>query len=133
MGAARRGPVSGGKSSVEDKREQRLKLMEDHIGQHLRQAEAMGELKSARSYGKPLDLGDGYDETPVELRMGMKVLKDAGVVPPEVEAMREAAELEARLNACSDEAERLVLQRQLAEKRQAIALRLEGLARSGKL
>lgn len=133
MGAARRGPVSGGKSSAEDKREQRLKLMEDHIGQHLRQAEAMGELKSAPSYGKPLDLGDGYDETPAELRMGMKILKDAGVLPPEVEAMREAAALQARLNACSDEAERLVLQRRLAEKRQAIALRLEGLARSGKL
>ena len=124
---------SGGKSSAEDKREQRLKLMEDHIGQHLRQAEAMGELKSARSYGKPLDLGDGYDETPAELRMGMKILKDAGVVPPEVEAMREVAELESRIAACADEAERLVLQKQLAEKRQAIALRLEGLARSGTL
>ena len=124
---------SGGRSSAEDKREQRLKLMEDHIGQHLRQAEAMGELKSARSYGKPLDLGDGYDETPAELRMGMKILKDAGVVPPEVEAMREVAELEARIAACADEAERLVLQKQLAEKRQAIALRLEGLARSGTL
>ena len=93
----------------------------------------MGELKSARSYGKPLDLGDGYDETPAELRMGMKILKDAGVVPPEVEAMREVAELEARIAACADEAERLVLQKQLAEKRQAIALRLEGLARSGTL
>jgi len=124
---------SGGKSSAEDKREQRLKLMEDHIGQHLRQAEAMGELKSARSYGKPLDLGDGYDETPAELRMGMKILKDAGMVPPEVEAMREAAELEARIAACTDEGARRVLQRQLADKRQAIALRLEGLARSGKL
>jgi uncharacterized small protein (DUF1192 family) len=124
---------SGGKSSAEDKREQRLKLMEDHIAAHLRQAEAMGELKTAPSYGKPLDLGDGYDETPAELRMGMKILKDAGMVPPEVEAMREAAELEARIAACTDEGARRVLQRQLADKRQAIALRLEGLARSGKL
>ena len=125
--------MSAGKSIAQDKREQRLKLMEDHIGAHLRQAEAMGELKSAPSYGKPLDLGDGYDETPAELRMGMKILKDAGVVPPEVEAMREAAELEARVNACTDDNARRALQRQLAEKRQAIALRLEGLARSGKL
>lgn len=122
--------MSADKGSAEDKREQRLKLMEDHIGQHLREAEAAGELKAAPSYGKPLDFGDGYDETPTELRMGMKILKDAGVVPPEVEAMREAAELEARLNACSDEGERRMLQRRLAEKRQAIALRLEGLARS---
>ena len=125
--------MSAGKSIAQDKREQRLKLMEDHIGAHLRQAEAMGELKSAPSYGKPLDLGDGYDETPAELRMGMKILKDAGVVPPEVEAMREAAELEARIAGCADEDERRVLQQQLAEKRQAIALRLEALARGGKL
>jgi uncharacterized small protein (DUF1192 family) len=120
-------------STAEDKREQRLKLLEDHIGAHLRESQASGELKAAPSYGKPLGFGDGYDETPAELRMGMKILKDAGVVPPEVEAMREAAELEARIAACADEAERLVLQRQLAEKRQAIALRLEGLARGGSL
>lgn len=116
--------------NAEDKREQRLKLLEDHIGAHLRESERSGELQAAPSYGKPLDLGDGYDETPAELRMGMKILKDAGVVPPEVEAMREAAELEARLTACGDEAERRALQQQLADKRQAIALRLEKLASS---
>jgi uncharacterized small protein (DUF1192 family) len=118
---------------AQDKREQRLKLLDDHIGQHLRESQAAGELEAAPSYGKPLGFGDGYDETPAELRMGMKILKDAGVVPPEVEAMREAAELEARIAACSDDAERLALQRLLAEKRQAIALRLEGLARGGAL
>jgi uncharacterized small protein (DUF1192 family) len=120
-------------SNAEEKREQRLKLLEDHIGHHLRESEATGELKAAPSYGKPLGFGDGYDETPAELRMGMKILKDAGVVPPEVEAMREAAELEARIAACTDEAERRVLQQQLSEKRQAIALRLEGLARGRSL
>jgi DNA-binding transcriptional ArsR family regulator len=119
--------------NAEEKREQRLKLLEDHIGQHLRESEQTGELQAAPSYGKPLGFGDGYDETPAELRMGMKILKDAGVVPPEVEAMREAAELEARMNACADETERRVLQRRLSEMRQAIALRLEGLARSGSL
>jgi hypothetical protein len=119
--------------TAEEKREQRLKLLDDHIGQHLRKTEQTGELKAAPSYGKPLGFGDGYDDTPAELRMGMKILKDADVVPPEVEAMREAAELEARMNACTDDAERRVLQQQLSDKRQAIALRLEGLARSGSL
>jgi Domain of unknown function (DUF1992) len=116
--------------NAQEKKEQRLKLLDDHIGQSLRESEASGELKAAPSYGKPLTFADGYDDTPTELRMGMKILKDAGVVPPEVEAMREAAELEARMSACTDESERLVLQQQLSEKRQAIALRLEGLARS---
>jgi hypothetical protein len=115
--------------NAQEKKEQRLKLLDDHIGEHLRESETQGELASAPSYGKPLCFGDGYDQTPAELRMGMKILKDAGVVPPEVEAMREAAALEARLQACTDDAERRLLQRQLSDKRQAIALRLEALAR----
>jgi hypothetical protein len=119
--------------NAQEKREQRLKLQEDHIGAHLRESEKTGELKSAPSYGRPLGFGDGYDETPAELRMGMKILKDAGVVPPEVEMMKEAAALESRLAACTDEAERITLQRQLSEKQQAIALRLEKLRMSGSL
>jgi hypothetical protein len=112
-----------------EKREQRLKLLEDHIGAHLR--EPQHELQHAPSYGKPLDFGDGYDATPAELRMGMKILKDAGVVPAEVEWLREAAELEARVGACTYDAERRALQQQLADKRQQIALRLEHLRATG--
>ena len=117
--------------NAQEKKEQRLKLLEDHIGESLRASEQTGELQAAPSYGKALAFADGYDDTPAELRMGMKILKDAGVVPPEVEAMREAAALEARMNACTDETERRALQQQLSEKRQAIALRLEKLAASG--
>jgi DNA-binding transcriptional ArsR family regulator len=122
-----------GGSQAEKKRVQALKLLDDHIGQQLRQSESSGELKAAPSYGKPLDFGDGYDETPTELRMGMKVLKDAGVVPPEVELMQQAAALEVQLAACQDDATRRELQRQLADKRQAIALRLERLRLTGSL
>lgn len=120
-------------SHAEKKRLQRLQLLDDHIGQHLRESEASGELKAAPSWGRPLDFGDGYDETPPELRMGMKVLKDAGVLPPEVELMQQAAALESQLASCGDEAERRGLQQQIAEKRQAIALRLERLRATGSL
>ena len=54
-------------------------------------------------------------------------------MPAAVEAMSEAAELEARINACTGDAERRMLQQQLSEKRQAIALRLEKLRTSGSL
>jgi thioredoxin-like negative regulator of GroEL len=118
--------------NAEDKRAQRLQLLDDHIGQHLRQSAAQGELKTAPSYGKPLDFGDGYEQTPDELRMGMKVLKDAGVVPPEVEAMQRAAQLKSDIEACTDLAEKRVLQQRLSEMQQAIALRLEGLRASGR-
>lgn len=111
-------------------RDRALRGFDDHIGERLRKSEQSGELRSAPSYGKPLAFGDGYDQTPAELRMAMKILKDAGVVPPEVEAMRDAAALEAQLATCGDAAQRRVLQQCLSEKRQAIALRLEALARS---
>ena len=116
--------------NAEEERLQRLQLQEDHIGQHLRESEASGELRSAPSYGKPMNLGDGYEQTPPELRMGMKILKDAGVVPPEVEFMQQIEALRLSLEgAPDDEASRAGRQR-LAEMRQQLALRLEAISRS---
>ena len=60
--------------ATEEQRENRLRLLEDHIGRSLTESERSGELRSARSFGKPLDLGDGYDQTPAELRMPFKML-----------------------------------------------------------
>ena len=77
--------------SAQEKKEQRLRLLDDEIGRKLAEAQQSGELRAAPSYGKPLNLGDGYAETPDDLKMPMKILKDAGVVPAEVEAMREIA------------------------------------------
>lgn len=113
--------------NAEEKRFHRLQVQEDHIGRAIAESEASGELRSAPSFGKPLGFGDGYDETPDELKMPMKILKDAGVVPPEVEAMQRLAALrEAAANAASpEEAQRL--QREASELQQAIALRLERL------
>jgi hypothetical protein len=111
----------------EERREQRLKLQDDHIGRALAVCAASG----APSYGKPLHFGD---ETPPALRMAMKVLKDAGVVPPEVEAMQQIAALQAELDALApDDAAGDGLRRRIADKRQALALRLETLRLSGTL
>lgn len=120
-------------SQAEDKREQRLKLLEDHIGHALTESERCGELRTARSWGKPLDLGDGYDETPPELRMGYKILKDAGVVPPEVELMQRIEALRQAVAATPDQAHAQALRQQLAELQQQLQLRLEKLRISGRL
>ena len=112
---------------AEDKRAQRLQLLEDHIGQALRDSEASGELRAAPSFGKPLNFGDGYDETPAELRMGMKLLKDAGVLPPEVEMMQHIAVVQQQADTAPDEAEARALRQRVAELRQHLALRLEQL------
>jgi hypothetical protein len=119
--------------NAEEKREQRLKLLEDDIGRKLAESEASGELRQARSWGKPLDLGDGYDETPTELRMGMKILKDAGVVPPEVELMRDIEALRVSLEGAGDDAVAKAGRQRLSEMQQQLALRLEKLRGSGTL
>ena len=119
--------------NAEEERLQRLQLQEDHIGQHLRESEASGELRSAPSYGKPMNLGDGYEQTPPELRMGMKILKDAGVVPPEVALMQLIARTQAEADAATDEAAALALRQRVAEMRQHLALRLEQLRMTGSL
>ncbi len=116
-----------------EEREQRLKLLEDDIGRALADSQRNGELQAAPSYGKPLNFGDGYDETPVELRMPMKVLKDAGVVPPEVETMQRIAALEAQAAASPDAAQAAALRREAGELRLALQLRLERLRTTGSL
>jgi hypothetical protein len=119
--------------STPEKREQRLHLLEDEIGRKLAESESSGELRQARSWGKPLDLGDGYDDTPEELRMAMKILKDAGVVPPEVELMRDIETLRIALEGQPDDAATRAGRQKLSEMRQQLALRLEKLRGSGSL
>ncbi len=118
-------------STAEEKREQRLKLLDDHIGRALADSERSGELRAAPSWGKPLNFGDGYDETPAELRMGYKMLKDAGVVPPEVELMQQIEALRLALDAAPEGSDAPAQRKQLAEMRQRLALRLEKLRASG--
>jgi hypothetical protein len=113
--------------ATEEQRENRLRLLEDDIGRSLAESERSGELRSARSYGKPLDLGDGYDETPAELRMAFKMLKDSGFAPPEVTLMREIAALRERVQAAGDDPGVIPLRQQLAELQQKLALLMERL------
>jgi len=120
--------------TAEEKREQRLKLLEDHIGRSLTESHHNGELQSAPSFGKPLNLGDGYNETPEELRMGYKILKDAGVVPPEVELMRQIEALRQSLSSLpDDDAAAHTGRKKLSELQQQLALRLEKLRATGSL
>ena len=67
----------------------------------LQEAIARGEFDNLKNKGKPLDLTD-YFNTPEELRVASSVLKNAGVKPPEVELLREIAELKDQLASCQD-------------------------------
>jgi hypothetical protein len=111
----------------EQKRLNRLRMVDDHIGRSLAESEANGELQSASNFGKPLDFGDGYAETPEELRMGYKILKDAGFAPPEVELMREIEALARTIDSTTDVQEVFQMKAHLAHMRQKLAMGMERL------
>ena len=110
-----------------------MPTIDEQIAQSLRDAQRSGELQSAASWGKPLDLADGYAQTPEELRMAFKALKDAGFVPPEVETMKQIAALREVIAAEPDADEAEAMRRRVAELQQHLALRLEKLRSSGSL
>jgi hypothetical protein len=104
-----------------------LQLLEDEIGRKLREAEQSGELKSAKGYGSRLTEPNGWNETPDELRMPFKILKDAGVVPAEIEMLRQRAELREKISSSTNTAESEALRQRLATLEVSISLRLEAL------
>ena len=112
-------------SSDNQRREDRLKLVEDHIARSIAHSQSSGELKAARGFGKPLDFGDRSQETPEEYRMAFKVLKDAGYVPPEVELMREIEALKQSLSETTSPEYMTEKMIRLAELRQKLAIWME--------
>ncbi|HEV8110755.1 MAG TPA: DnaJ family domain-containing protein [Burkholderiales bacterium] len=58
------------------------------------EALARGELANLPGEGRPLELDDDA-LVPEDLRAAYRILKNAGFVPPEVEALTEIAQLEA--------------------------------------
>jgi DnaJ-like protein len=104
--------------------------LDERIGAALRESLERGELQRAKSWGKPLDFGDGYEETPADLRMGYKILRDAGGAPLEVELMREIEALNVQLGRLeAGSADAAELRRKIMDLRLEIALRIEALAR----
>jgi Domain of unknown function (DUF1992) len=100
---------------------------DSEIGRQLQAAADKGELKSAKGYGKPLEETVGWNDTPADLRMPFKILKDAGTMPPEIALFHERARLRAAMESAITATEREKLQRQLSELEQRIALRLEAM------
>ncbi len=115
----------------QEEREERLRTQDEQIADALRESLASGELRAAPSWGRPLKVDEGYEETPDEFRLPMKVLKDAGYAPPEVELMREIAALQASLEGAPDDDATRPQRQRLAEMRQQLALRLEKLRTRG--
>jgi hypothetical protein len=114
-------------------RDKALRTQDEAIAEHIAEALRSGELRTAPSFGKPMPEAEGWHETPTEFRLPFKILKNAGVAPPEIELFHRRAALRRALAECPSETERKVLQQRLSELEQLIAFRLERLRVTGKL
>jgi hypothetical protein len=82
----------------------------------IQEAIRRGEFDNLPGKGKPLP-PDELDKVPEELRIGYKLLKNAGFLPEEMQLRKEMLTLNDLLAACRDEGERARLQRELSMKR----------------
>ena len=103
------------------------KLAENRI----EEAIASGEFENLPGKGQPLDLAEYFALPPAE-RAGVALLKNARIVPPEVELMRAIGELEEALTAAeaagktpASEKRVATLRQELQDKRVALALAME--------
>jgi|SRR5262249_50063712 len=90
----------------------------------IKEAIANGEFDNLRSKGKPLDL-EAYFATPEHLRIGYSILKDAGIIPEELELLKQIDGLRKSLDSCTGQIEKRAIQRQLSEKITNFNMRME--------
>lgn len=79
---------------------------------HIEEALARGDLDDLPGTGRPLDLDDA-PFVPEELRAMLRVMKNAGLVPPEIVDRRDAQALAESLAHCDDDATRTTALRKL--------------------
>ncbi|SHF13883.1 protein of unknown function [Desulfofundulus australicus DSM 11792] len=81
----------------------------------IREAMERGEFDNLPGRGRPLQLDD-LSGVPEELRASYLILKNAGVLPPELELHREIMSLKQLVDLCYQEEEKQQLTRKLNEK-----------------
>ena len=81
----------------------------------IKEAQERDEFDNLPGKGKPIDL-TAYFETPEEVRMTQSVLKNAGMTSPEVQLLKEIAELRQVMEAAKDEARKQEIGKQIQEK-----------------
>jgi hypothetical protein len=76
----------------------------------IREAMEKGEFDNLPGEGRPLDL-DAYFALPAEQRLAYSVMKNARLIPEELQLFGEAEALKEQIEACADEAGRARLRK----------------------
>lgn len=90
----------------------------------IKEAQERGEFDNLPGKGKPIDLTE-YFEMPEETRVAQSVLKNAGMTSPEVQLLKELAELRQVFTAVVNEAKKEEIQKKIQEKQIEFNLMLE--------
>ena len=90
----------------------------------IQEAMARGEFENLPGKGKPIDLTE-YFNTPEDVRMAQVMLKNAGMVPVEIELLQEIATLKEILHALVGENEKAKKLKLIEEKQLQFNLLLE--------
>lgn len=101
--------------------------VDEIIRQWVQKVEGSGEVRNLPGFGEPLRFEDGFLETPGELRMAYKILKNAGYVPAEIEMLQRLAALREQLNATQDAAQQRELKLKIAQAQQKASVMLEAM------
>jgi hypothetical protein len=97
----------------------------------IKEAQERGEFDNLPGKGRPLDL-TSYFETPEDVRLAQSVLKNAGITPPEVQLLKEIAQLKNLLTLTREDLKTIEIQKQIQEKQIEFNLMMERRKRTKK-
>ena len=95
----------------------------------IKAAQERGEFDNLPGKAKPIDL-TSYFEMPEDIRVAQSVLKNAGITSPEVQLLKEIAELRQILTVAIDVKKKNEIQKQIQEKQMEFNLMIERQKRS---
>ncbi|MCO4769844.1 MAG: DUF1992 domain-containing protein [Deltaproteobacteria bacterium] len=98
-----------------------------HVDRMIEAAIKKGEMDNLPFKGEPIPIEDDSHIHP-ELRMVMRILKNAGIAPPLVEEMKRIRALEIELSGTVGEAERAELAARIGRERSVVKMKLEKIA-----
>lgn len=106
-----------------------MDFLERIAEEKIKEAIERGELDHLPGMGKPLKLED-LSRVPEELRAGYILLKNAGVLPEEIELKKELITLKELIDSCTDDEEKRKLTKEWTEKKLRFHLLMEKRGRS---
>lgn len=106
-----------------------MDILERIAEEKIREAVERGDMDRLPGFGKPLQLED-LSRVPEELRAGYLLLKNAGVLPEEMQLKKELTTLKGLIDLCNEGEEKKRLTKEWTEKKLRFHLLMERRGRS---